>query len=181
MTNRRPRWWTDKSAPNQSRTLSCRPQAPPSLTAKPNDGYGFLRQRPMVGLVPHFAPSGAPPEGQNTDTRISLASQLTWSVALDGPDDGSSRPRIALCTGRTLRSLRPLRTLLALVPPAAPAAQAHPAGLARPADRRGLGRRFPLSALDLSRSQQASPPCPLRRPSKALSFRFLLLIASRAY
>src|SRR4051812_20456181 len=34
------------------------------------DAYGFLRQRPMVGVVPHFAPSGAPREGQNTDTTM---------------------------------------------------------------------------------------------------------------
>src|SRR6476660_1854316 len=38
------------------------------------------------------------------------------SIALDGPDNGSSRPRITLCAGRTLRSLRPLGTLLALCP-----------------------------------------------------------------
>lgn len=31
----------------------------------------------MVGVVPHFAPSGAPPVGQNTDTSVSLAPQLT--------------------------------------------------------------------------------------------------------
>jgi hypothetical protein len=39
--------------------------------------YGFFRQSPMVGVVPHFAPSAAPPEGQNTDTSISSPSQLT--------------------------------------------------------------------------------------------------------
>src|SRR3984893_11016351 len=38
--------------------------------------YGLRKQRPTVGDVPHFAPSGAPPLGQNTDTRVSLASQL---------------------------------------------------------------------------------------------------------
>jgi hypothetical protein len=31
----------------------------------------------MVGAVWHFAPSAAPPPGQKTDTRTSLASQLT--------------------------------------------------------------------------------------------------------
>jgi len=31
----------------------------------------------MVGVVPHLAPSGAPPLGQNTETNVSLASQLT--------------------------------------------------------------------------------------------------------
>lgn len=31
----------------------------------------------MVGAVPHFAPSGAPPPGQKTETRVPLVSQLT--------------------------------------------------------------------------------------------------------
>jgi len=39
--------------------------------------YGFFRQTPTVGLVPHLAPSAAPPLGQNTDTSVSLDSQLT--------------------------------------------------------------------------------------------------------
>jgi len=39
--------------------------------------YGFFRQSPTVGLVPHLAPSAAPPLGQNTDTSVSLDSQLT--------------------------------------------------------------------------------------------------------
>ena len=39
--------------------------------------YGFFRQRPIVGVVPHFAPSGAPPPGQNTETNVSPASQST--------------------------------------------------------------------------------------------------------
>jgi hypothetical protein len=53
---------------------------------------GLPRHRPMVGLVPHFAPSGEPPPGQNTDTRVSFASQFTVPSdctdrmeALDGP------------------------------------------------------------------------------------------------
>jgi hypothetical protein len=37
----------------------------------------FLRQRPTVGDEPHFGPSAEPPLGQNTDTNVSLASQLT--------------------------------------------------------------------------------------------------------
>jgi hypothetical protein len=45
------------------------------------DGYGFLRQRPMAGPLPHLAPSDAPPDGQNTDTRVSPASQLTSPLA----------------------------------------------------------------------------------------------------
>jgi hypothetical protein len=39
-------------------------------------GY-FRRQRPTVGAAPHLAPSAAPPLGQNTETSVSLASQLT--------------------------------------------------------------------------------------------------------
>ena len=39
--------------------------------------YGFFRQSPTVGLVPHLAPSAAPPLGQNTDTSVSLDLQLT--------------------------------------------------------------------------------------------------------
>jgi hypothetical protein len=38
--------------------------------------YGLRRHRPIVGDVPHFAPSGAPPLGQNTETKVSFASQL---------------------------------------------------------------------------------------------------------
>src|SRR5882757_3350258 len=37
---------------------------------------GLCKHSPTVGDVPHFAPSGAPPLGQNTETRVSLASQL---------------------------------------------------------------------------------------------------------
>jgi hypothetical protein len=37
----------------------------------------FLMHNPTVGVVPHLAPSGAPPLGQNTETKVSLASQLT--------------------------------------------------------------------------------------------------------
>ena len=39
--------------------------------------YGRLRQSPIVGTVLHLAPSGAPPFGQNTDTSVSVSSQLT--------------------------------------------------------------------------------------------------------
>jgi hypothetical protein len=38
---------------------------------------GFFKHKPTVGAVPHFAPSGAPPLGQKTDTRVSLDSQVT--------------------------------------------------------------------------------------------------------
>jgi len=41
---------------------------------------GF-RQRPMVSVVPPFAPSGAPPPGQNTDANVSLEPQLTTPTA----------------------------------------------------------------------------------------------------
>src|SRR5437764_15482601 len=38
----------------------------------------YLRiQRPMVGDDVHLGPSGIPPLGQNTDTRVSVGSQLT--------------------------------------------------------------------------------------------------------
>jgi len=37
----------------------------------------FLMQSPIVGVVPHLAPSGAPPFGQNTDANVSFASQFT--------------------------------------------------------------------------------------------------------
>src|SRR2546421_12551106 len=43
--------------------------------------YYLRRQSPIVGVVPHFDPSGAPPLGQNTDTNASLASQLTGPSA----------------------------------------------------------------------------------------------------
>jgi hypothetical protein len=43
--------------------------------------YRCLRQSPIVGAVLHFAPSGAPPPGQKTDTSASVASQLTTPSA----------------------------------------------------------------------------------------------------
>ena len=43
---------------------------------EPKTLYGFRKHRPIVGEVPHFAPSGAPPLGQNTETNVSFASQL---------------------------------------------------------------------------------------------------------
>src|ERR1035438_6075151 len=42
-----------------------------------NSPQGFFKHKPTVGDVLHFAPSGAPPLGQKTDTRVSLDSQLT--------------------------------------------------------------------------------------------------------
>jgi hypothetical protein len=46
-----------------------------------DEAQGFFKQRPTLGFVPHFAPSGAPPLGQNTDTKVSLGSQLTTPSA----------------------------------------------------------------------------------------------------
>src|SRR5438309_9824378 len=54
------------------------PAAPPRPDCA---AYGLRRQRPTVGDEPHFAPSGAPPLGQNTETNISLASQSTGPSA----------------------------------------------------------------------------------------------------
>src|SRR5665647_2352404 len=51
--------------------------APSSAKCRRYCPYGFRRQRPTVGVVPHFAPSGAPPLGQNTDTNVSSGSQVT--------------------------------------------------------------------------------------------------------
>lgn len=51
------------------------------LAGPTNEGstapQGFFKHKPTVVDVPHFAPSGAPPLGQKTDTRVSLDSQLT--------------------------------------------------------------------------------------------------------
>jgi hypothetical protein len=44
---------------------------------KPDNSGGFREQRPTVGAVPHFAPFATPPLGQNTETNVSFASQLT--------------------------------------------------------------------------------------------------------
>jgi hypothetical protein len=41
----------------------------------------FRKQRPIVGGVPHFDPSAAPPLGQYTDARISFDSQFTGPSA----------------------------------------------------------------------------------------------------
>jgi glutathione S-transferase len=73
------------------------------------DPYGFFRQRPMVGVVPHFAPSGAPPAGQKTDANVSLASQLTAPSA---------------CTNRTTVPASPLSPFS----PFAPGAPCGPCG-----------------------------------------------------
>jgi hypothetical protein len=43
--------------------------------------YGFFRQRPIVGGAEHFAPSGTPPLGQNTDTSNSELSHATTPSA----------------------------------------------------------------------------------------------------
>src|SRR5580658_10374499 len=37
----------------------------------------FFKHRPTVGPFAHLAPSGEPPLGQNAETSVSLASQLT--------------------------------------------------------------------------------------------------------
>ena len=75
----------------------------------------------MVGDVPHFAPSDAPPLGQNTETRVSFASQLAalsaWMIFLK-----VDRPCLAFIAFVTLLAffagcaLRPLRTLRAGLP-----------------------------------------------------------------
>src|SRR5258708_8498967 len=93
--------------------------------------YGFRKHRPIVGEVPHFAPSGAPPLGQNTETNVSFASQLIEPSA---------------CTARTLTvAASPLSPLSPFSPgapwgPADPGRQlalVRPECLARPARLEG--------------------------------------------
>src|SRR5215213_10239043 len=48
----------------------------PAAEAREVENYGLRKHSATVGWVEHFAPSAAPPPGQNTDTRVSLASQL---------------------------------------------------------------------------------------------------------
>src|SRR5262249_23147081 len=40
-------------------------------------GFHFFMQSPIVGEVPHLAPSADPPLGQNAETSVSPVSQLT--------------------------------------------------------------------------------------------------------
>jgi hypothetical protein len=69
---------------------------------------------------PHFAPSGAPPLGQNTETNVSFASQLTEPSACTarrgdpaGPEAGAYFPS----TSRRINSrLRPWRRILGQSP-----------------------------------------------------------------
>ena len=78
----------------------------------------YLRkQRPTVGDVAHFAPSAAPPPGQNTDTRVSLASQLAAPspcTALRPAGAASPLSPLSPLAPGALRPLRSLRTLCAL-------------------------------------------------------------------
>ena len=135
----------------------------------------------MAGPVPHLAPSGAPPEGQNTDTRISLASQLTSSVALDRPDGSASRSRIALCAGRTLRSLWPLRTLLPLCP-LLPLWPRHTLQALRALRTGGaLSAGFPFRPWIPPAASEHHRRAHGDGHQKRFSFRFLLLIASRVH
>ena len=45
-------------------------------------------------FVPHFGPSGAPPPGQNTDTNVSLASQLISPSACTGRREAPAGPAL---------------------------------------------------------------------------------------
>jgi hypothetical protein len=61
-----------------STTSSAWARPPPDREQHPAY-WGFLRHKPMVGALAHFAPSAEPPFGQKTDTSISFASQETAS------------------------------------------------------------------------------------------------------
>ena len=54
--------------------------------ARPPMPQGFFRHNPTVGPVPHFAPSGAPPLGQKTDTSVSLGLAAHRAIGLDSPN-----------------------------------------------------------------------------------------------
>jgi hypothetical protein len=49
---------------------------PPPSSRQQCLSHCFFKHSPTVGVVPHFAPSGAPPLGQNTDTNVSSASHV---------------------------------------------------------------------------------------------------------
>jgi hypothetical protein len=117
-------------------------------------GYGFLRHRPTVGVVPHFVPSGAPPPGQNTDTSVSLASQLTEPSA---------------CTDRIPGPAGPVGP----VDPADLEAQERPARLERPVALPVLAHRLPPSgprAPVPCRNPQELAPCQSQQPPQFFSF-----------
>jgi hypothetical protein len=67
------RWLRPARDKDKRRTRRERPRG---LDRVPSH-QGFFRQRPIAGGVPHLAPSDAPPDGQNTETSVSPASQLT--------------------------------------------------------------------------------------------------------
>jgi hypothetical protein len=54
----------------------------------------------MIGAVPHFAPSGRPHAGQNTETDFSLESQLTSpSACTDRVPAGADHPLVLVDPG----------------------------------------------------------------------------------
>ena len=108
----------------------------------------------MAGAVAHLAPSGAPPEGQNTDTRFSLASQLTspsaWTdlmEALAGPGSpfAPGAPAVPVVLGDPVA----LADLVVL--------EGWGVRLASPAARRVLGGQDLISVLDPVHTQRGSP------------------------
>src|SRR5262249_30889308 len=56
---------------------------PPPLCQSSSQKNHFLMQNPIVGVVPHLDPSGAPPFGQNTVTSVSFASQPMSRAEVD--------------------------------------------------------------------------------------------------
>ena len=110
----------------------------------------------MAGAVAHLAPSGAPPEGQNTDTRFSLASQLTspsaWTdlmEALAGPGSpfAPGAPAVPVVLGDPVA----LADLVVLE------GRARLASPGRLAARRVLGGQDLISVLDPVHTQRGSP------------------------
>jgi hypothetical protein len=86
----------------------------PSLRFAVKSKSYFRRHSPTVGAVPHLAPSAAPPLGQNTETSVSLASQLTAPSACTARRLAAASLFSLFSPGRALRtlwSLRPLRAL----------------------------------------------------------------------
>ena len=114
----------------------------------------------MVGDVAHFAPSDAPPLGQNTETRVSFASQLAALSACTILRSTAAAARLYRlchpCSPAPFGPGAPWRLPADLARRPAPGRRPRPGCLARPGDRPDPGRPVRLSAPDPGRRRQAT-------------------------
>jgi hypothetical protein len=100
-----------------------------------------------VGFAPHFGPSGAPPAGQNTETKTSFASQLTMPSACTDRTEALAGPASPLGPGAPCGPCGPWGPCCPCEPgtPCRPCAPCGPAGPCGPVSPFGPGS-FPQAA-----------------------------------